>query len=299
MDGKLKPGIGVPTAEMPEIRPGDQKVRRTNRGLVVTVIVLAVAVVGLGVALIAATQKEEGGLLSGAHEWLINEFTAAVNRSDGAAAAALFAEDGVIRLADGTVYEGRSEIEAYVHGLPPMDYTRVGELSGDASRATGTFSYSSAQGAGTVTREFTFASGDDVASVTESGDTGGGGAGTESIGAAGAAGEHTAAIEGVMTALNEGDARAAADYYAEDALFTYWGGELVGRDAVAGFFKNVVVPNGWNLQVLGPMIGYGDVVAAVVYVEDESGALMTYLNVYTFDGAGHIHDQLGMQELGM
>lgn len=294
MGSSPKPGVGTPQVQMPEIRLEEEKARRTNRGLVVTVIVLAVAVVGLGVALIAATQEGEGGGPSGGSEWLIDEFTSALNRSDGAAAAAVFTEDGIMRLADGTVYEGRSEIEAYVDGLPPMDYAQVGELTGDASRVTGTFSFSSDQGSGTVTRGFTFVSGD-IASVTDSGDTGAAAADTED--AAGVADEHAAAIEGMMAALNEGDAQTAAGFYAEDAVITYWAGTLVGREAIAKYFENYVIPNAWHVERIGPMIGYGDVTAAINYVEDESGGLMTYLSVESFDSAGKIRDETYMYEM--
>jgi hypothetical protein len=105
--------------------------------------------------------------------------------------------------------------------------------------------------------------------------------------------EHVTAIEGMIAALNAGDARGAA----EDAVITYWGDPLAGRDAIAGFFENYVVANGWQYQQIGPAIGYGDVVAAVFYVEDESGGLMTYLGVESFDAAGKIRDEAYMHVL--
>ena len=299
MDSRPKADVGVPQAELSEVRLEAEKTRRTNRGLVVAVIVLAVAVVGLGTFLIASTQEDEGGV-TGSSEWLIDQFTSAVNRSDGNAAAAVFTEDGFIRIADGTVYEGKSEIEGFVDALPPMNYAQIGDLTGDETRVTGTFSYSSDEGSGTLTREFVFV-GDDMASVTDSG-AGSEGAVSQETAPQGTdtslvSTEHVAAIAGMIAALNAGDAQGAAEYYAEDAVITYWGDPLAGRDAVAGFFENYVVANGWQYKQIGPAIGYGDVVAAIVYVEDESGGLMTYLSVDSFDAAGRIRDEAYMHVL--
>ena len=300
MDTTPKPDVGLPQAQMPEIRPGEGKARRANRGLVIAVVVLAIAVVGLGGLLLASTREDEGGV-TGASEWLIDEFTAAVNRSDGNSAAAVFTEDGSVRLADGTMYEGRSEIRDFVDALPPMNYAQVGDLTGDETRVTGTFSYSSDQGSGTLTRVFVFVGGD-MASVTDSG--GGSSEGAAPEGAvpqeadtSGVATGYTTAIEGMIAALNKGDVQGAAGYYAEDALLTYWGGDLVGRDAITAYFENTVVRNGWQSERLSPLIGYGQVVAAVFWVQDESEPIVTFLTVYTFDSEGKIHDEIQMEEM--
>ena len=58
MDSKPKTGVGIPQADMPPIRFDDGKLRRTNRWLIGGVVVLAVAVVALGVALMAASGED-------------------------------------------------------------------------------------------------------------------------------------------------------------------------------------------------------------------------------------------------
>lgn len=296
MESKPRSDVGVPQAEMPEIRLGEEKVRRTSRGLIVAVVVLSVAVVGLGALLFASTREDEGGVIAGSSEWLIDEYTAALNRSDGLAAAAVFTEGGTVRLADGTVHEGKSEIEAHVDALPPMNYAQIGDLTGDEERVTGTFSYSSDQGSGTVTRVFVFA-GRDVVSVTDSGGVGSAGAAPQGADASGVPAEYTAVIGSVIAALNGGDAQGAARYYAEDAVLTYWGGDLVGRDAINAYFENTVVRNGWQSERLSPLIGYGQVAAAVFWVQDESEPIVTWLTVYTFDSEGRIRNEIQMEEM--
>jgi hypothetical protein len=118
MDSKPTAGVGVPQAEMPSIRFDDGKLRRTNRWLIGAVIVLLVAVVGLGVALIAASNEETPappaleGLASADVVQVVDGIVGAMNAHDEQAFGALYAADAVVD--DGaTIYEGRDEIVGF------------------------------------------------------------------------------------------------------------------------------------------------------------------------------------------
>ena len=167
MEGKPRTDTGAPQAEMQPIRLRDEDAGRPSHGLRNAVIVVVLAAVAIGTLLVVSTQEEDVVGVPDPSRWAVEEFTSALGRSDGVAAADLFVEDGVYRLTDGTAYEGKAEIERFVATLPPIDYILVGDLSGGETRVTGTFSYASAQGSGTLVREFVFV-GDDLASVTDS-----------------------------------------------------------------------------------------------------------------------------------
>jgi hypothetical protein len=123
MDSKPKTGVGIPQAEMPQIRFDDGKLRRTNRWLIGAVVVLALAVVALGVALIASSGEETTtptpGLAAQATVRLVDDLIAASNKGDAGAVAALFLPDAVMYGFDAggpgpfTVFEGRSEIRGF------------------------------------------------------------------------------------------------------------------------------------------------------------------------------------------
>lgn len=122
MDSKPKTDVGIPRTEMPPIRLDESKGRHTNRWLVGAVVLLAIAVVGLGAALIVqagsgeATPEEPLGLADQATVGLVDDFMAAQNSHDANAVADLFLTDGVYYAFDSggpgpfTTFEGRSEI---------------------------------------------------------------------------------------------------------------------------------------------------------------------------------------------
>ena len=102
MESKSKTQAGIPQTEMPPIRFDEGKLRRTNRWLVVAVVVLAVAVVALGgQALVDLTGDETGppsgiqGLTSTEVTRTVDANIAALNAHDEQAYGATWAADAV------------------------------------------------------------------------------------------------------------------------------------------------------------------------------------------------------------
>ena len=123
MDSRPKTEVSrIPSAEMPEIRFDDGKLRRTNKWLVAAVVLLAAAVVTLGAMLMAssgeeATQTGGTAVPASSNEWAvtIDELLATLSSGDVDTASQLYAEDAIMITSDepGTtpyVDEGRDEI---------------------------------------------------------------------------------------------------------------------------------------------------------------------------------------------
>ena len=132
MDSRSKTEVvGLPHAEVPEIRFGDGKLRRTNRWLIGAVVVLAVAVVALGVALTVQmrsketapppptpVQLEPEGLADQAVASTVEDWFTALNA--GEPMGALYAKDAVLELRDLTpaqVLRGREAIALHFEQL--------------------------------------------------------------------------------------------------------------------------------------------------------------------------------------
>ena len=104
MEGRPKTGTGVPQAEVPTVRLGEDKAKRTDRWLVGAVVVLALAVVALGVALIVEPAAEEAppegsapvGLAAPEVVEMLTDRIDALNRGDAEAVAAFFTDDAAL-----------------------------------------------------------------------------------------------------------------------------------------------------------------------------------------------------------
>jgi hypothetical protein len=178
MDSRPTMQVGFPPAEMPGISFDEGRVRRTNRWLTGAVIVLAVAVVALGVALIVQAGSGETAspgakppaqpAASDPTVRGIDRLDAAVSRRDGAAAAALFSPDGFIQAGNGVVvYQGRAAIERRISHLPPFTAERTGPpmIYGALAVAFYEVSYPSGSDS-TLARTFVFRNGE-IYSVTD------------------------------------------------------------------------------------------------------------------------------------
>jgi len=123
MDSKPKMDVGISQAEMPTISFDEGETRRANRWLVGAVVVMAFAVVALGVALIASSGEETTtptqALADQSTVGLVDDLIAASNEGDAGAVAALFLPDAVMYGFDSggpgpfTVFEGRAEIRRF------------------------------------------------------------------------------------------------------------------------------------------------------------------------------------------
>lgn len=115
MEGKSRTGTEVPQAELPTVHLSEEKARRTTRWLVGAVVVLALAVVALGVALIVEPGAEEAppqgpalvgpaspeaqapvGLASAEVVKMLTDRIDALNRGDAEAVGAFFSDDAVL-----------------------------------------------------------------------------------------------------------------------------------------------------------------------------------------------------------
>lgn len=118
MDSKPKTDVGIPQAEMPAILFDEGRVRRTNRWLIGAVVVLALAVVALGVALIASSGEETPaaptpeGLASPDVVRVVDGIVTAMNAHDEQAFGALYAANAIVD-DGGTIYEGRDAIVGF------------------------------------------------------------------------------------------------------------------------------------------------------------------------------------------
>lgn len=139
MDGKTKNDVGIPQTEMPAIRLDEGKGRRTNRWLVGTVVVLALAVVGLGAALIVQAGTEERpspsnsiwSVSSDADVALVDDVLAIWTDNEVDAVDAVFAEDARVISADAPETESMEGIEQIRMGVryTSNTYERIGPVS--------------------------------------------------------------------------------------------------------------------------------------------------------------------------
>jgi hypothetical protein len=136
MDSKPKTPVGIPQAEMPPIHFDEGRVRRTNRWLVGAVVVLAVAVVALGVALIVQSDEEAPappeplGLASTEVVQALDAQMAALNAGDREALAGSVADDAVVTdTVAGMEFEGVDEIvDFYIEPPGTWNLERVSEV---------------------------------------------------------------------------------------------------------------------------------------------------------------------------
>ena len=140
MDSKPKTDVGIPHGEMPAIRLDESKVRRTNRWLVGVVVVLAIAVVGLGAALVVQAGSEEPApsptnsiwsASSAADVALVDEVLAIWTDNDVDAVDTVFAEDARVISADAPEAESVRGIKETRMGVrfTVNTYERIGPVS--------------------------------------------------------------------------------------------------------------------------------------------------------------------------
>jgi hypothetical protein len=97
-----------------------------------------------------------------------------------------------------------------------------------------------------------------------------------------------ASVVDMIAALDAGDLVAASRYYAKDAVLTYPGGHVMGRDAITQFNIKTIVGNERRLQVIEPAIGYYtgyyEEVAAFIRTEGSLGESSVSLHTFMFRG---------------
>lgn len=136
MESKPKADVvGIPGTEMPGIRFDDGRLRRTNRWLVAAVVVLALAVVALGAALIAQAGEEAPapseplGPASTEVVRALEANMAAMNAGDAAALAADYADNAVVTDTIAGEFRGVDEIvDFYIEPTGHWQLERVSEV---------------------------------------------------------------------------------------------------------------------------------------------------------------------------
>lgn len=96
--------------------------------------------------------------------------------------------------------------------------------------------------------------------------------------------DRAARIEGMISALNAGDLFTVSRSYAKDAVLTYLGGHVVGRDAITQYNVKAILGNDMTLELVDPTIGYDDQVATFIRAEDPSGVSVVSLHTFLFRG---------------
>lgn len=152
--------VGLAGAEVPAIAFGDGKLRRTNRWLIGAVVVLALAVVALGAALIAsageetATKPEPLGLAPAGVVEALDANMAALNAMDTEALAGSYADHAVVTDAiAGREFEGAQKIANWYTKGWPTDWNleRVSEviqLRAEDPFTFAAFAFTSSRGSG-------------------------------------------------------------------------------------------------------------------------------------------------------
>jgi hypothetical protein len=268
MDSQRKTEARIPQAELPEIRLDEKGPRKTSRGLVVALVLLA-AVVAIAVAVFARSGEETttrggaDGLTSDA-PWLasgevvsgVEASAAALNAHDEAALAATYADGAVVTdTIAGTETTGPDAIAAfYAENGPSIEITSA--VVGFDDFALHSFIYPG--GSGLLVFEY-----DEQMKIVRQwimGIADGQVAGTKVDAPWVASAQFAEAVEASAVALNAHDEAALAATYADGAVVTDTlaydgtGAETTGPDAIAAFYAE----NGPSIEITSAVVGFDD-----------------------------------------
>lgn len=162
MDSETKGKIGYPAIEIPEHRADGKPPAKANRWLVVAVAVLTLAVLGLGAALIVASNDETTTPVAGpsvdpAVTTALDGMAAALSSGDVQATTAFYADNGTLILASGDTFEGTAEIEGWMTTAVGMgvQMERVSDVFGNGTFGAALYRYTATAGGGYMVRAIT------------------------------------------------------------------------------------------------------------------------------------------------
>lgn len=135
MDSREKMGIRIPQVEVPRVRVDDDRVSRLNRWLIGAIVLLAVAVVALGVALIASSGDGVPASFSEPDPAVVQAFdgwSETFSSGDYEAALGFWSEVGYLELADGRSFQGHEKLSDWYETVSPYDlqWERVSDVIG-------------------------------------------------------------------------------------------------------------------------------------------------------------------------
>jgi ketosteroid isomerase-like protein len=151
MNTETKGTVGDVTVRLPEAQV-DGTPPKTNRWLVVAVVILAVAVLGLGAALIVGSNDETtpvaGPPVDPAVTTALDGMASALTSGDATATTAFYADNGTLILANGNTFEGTAAISGWMNEAVGMgvQMERVSDVFGNGTFGAALYHYTTSDG---------------------------------------------------------------------------------------------------------------------------------------------------------